>query len=182
MREIEIKLRISSVSQLQKILEEKGCVFSHLVEQEDIVYTKDVGSLEVFLSNTEFLRIRIQSDGKKFLTFKRGKTGLGLDKLEYEFEISDKEACEQFILAIGYKKAVRNFKKRIKTLYHDFEICIDEVENLGSFAEFEKSIADDGNADDAFQDIEALIQSFGLSLETQVKEGYDILLLKKQPI
>ena len=51
-----------------------------------IVYTKDIGSLEVFVSNTEFLRIRTQSNNKIIFTYKRQKSDR-LDKLEYEDNI-----------------------------------------------------------------------------------------------
>lgn len=180
MREIEIKLKIPHGPELRKKFEDLGCAFSHPIEQEDIVYTKNTGNLEIFLSNSEFLRIRTESNSKVIFTYKKdNKAGeRGLDKLEYEFEVGNKDECRSFLDSIGYKEAVRVFKKRTKTRYKDFEICLDEVEHLGFFVEVEKAIPDEGDPEQAFHDIESFIASLGFDLSSQVKDGYDVQILK----
>jgi hypothetical protein len=39
---------------------------------------------------------------------------------------------------LNFKEVVRVVKKRKKTHYKDYEICLDEIENLGTFIEIEK--------------------------------------------
>lgn len=83
------------------------------------------------------------------------------------------------MFAIGYQKAVRNFKKRTKAQFEGYEICLDEVEDLGTFAEFEKGIDDNADSKVTFEEIEAFIVSLGLDIQEQVNDGYDIMLIKK---
>lgn len=76
MREVEIKIKVPDLNGLREKLESLGCQFGDSVEQEDVVYTRNIGSLETFLANSEFLRIRTQSNGKKIFTYKRQRVNV----------------------------------------------------------------------------------------------------------
>ena len=88
--EIEVKAILTDLLVVKKKLESMGCVFSEPVTQDDMVYGAKVGSLEDFLSNDVFLRIRIQGDGKVVLTAKkpRNKSADSLIKQEHEVIVS----------------------------------------------------------------------------------------------
>src|SRR3989344_8336699 len=138
MREIEIKLRVQNLEELEKKLTDSGLVISKEITQDDIVYApKDV--LEPF-SNVKvgdtFMRIRKQN-GVNTLTLKQQR-GVGLDKTEHETKIDNSEEMHQVLLLMGWKPVARVIKKRRKGSMGEYEVCLDEVEELGNFVELEK--------------------------------------------
>jgi predicted adenylyl cyclase CyaB len=74
---------------------------------------------------------------------------------------------------------VRVVKKRKKTHYKDYEICLDEIENLGTFIEIEK-IGNEKDADKIQKDMLDFLDKLRVSKNDIVKKGYDILMLEKQ--
>jgi adenylate cyclase, class 2 len=179
MREVEVKARMRDRALVIKKLESLGCVLSTPVTQKDVIYTKNVGSLEAFNNNDEYLRIRVKGNGKIFFTLKKG-VGNGLDKLEHETEVLNGPEMHEALLVMGYKEAVRVNKTRVTTAYNGCEICIDEVENLGSFIEVEKMV-DDTNVDaEKIQtELFEFLKTLGIAVEDRVRVGYDILMLQK---
>src|SRR3989344_5307654 len=101
MREIEIKLRVNNLDELEKKLTDSGLVISKEVTQDDIVYVpKD--ALDPF-SNVKvgdtFIRIRKQN-GVNTLTLKQQR-GAGLDKTEHETKIENREEVHRMLLLMG---------------------------------------------------------------------------------
>ena len=155
-----------------------GCVFDTAITQEDIVYAKNVGSLKNFRDNDVFLRIRVKNKKKILFTLKKRMTN-DLDAIEHEVEISSKEEMEQALFLMGYKEAVRVNKTRVITHYDTCEICIDDVENLGTFIEMEK-LTKDGDSDKIQEELFKFFESLGISRTDRVMSGYDILMLQEK--
>lgn len=177
MKEIEVKAKLEQKQEVIEKLKNLGCVFNEPVTQKDVVYVKNIGSLEIFKSNDIFLRIRTINNSKILFTVKKRMVN-DLDALEYETEISSKEEMEQALLLMGYKEAIRINKSRLTTHYQNYEIDIDEVDNLGEFIEVEK-LAEDGNSEQIQNELFNILISLGIKPENRVIYGYDILMLNQ---
>jgi adenylate cyclase class 2 len=182
--EIEVKARIEDKDGLVKRLAALGCALSKPISQDDTVFTKKVGKLDEFLSNEEFLRIRIQDDGKVILTAKKpadknNKSKENLVKREYEVEVSSADDARGILEFLGFKEAVSVKKIRQTAHYGKYEICVDEIVGLGSFIELEE-MGDSKQAAANQRDMFAFLMSLGVSPEAQVNKGYDILMIEKQ--
>lgn len=183
--EIEIKARLKDKDAVMEKLAALGCKFSPVKTQDDMVWIEKMGTMEEFLANPVFMRIRIQNNEKVIMTAKKSKTDLkaggasNLVKREHEVVVDSAEEARGILEMLGLKEAVRAVKKRLTTEYGGFEICIDEVENLGAFIELEKI----GEKDDAPQiqkEMSDFLATLGVSADDQVHKGYDILMLEKQ--
>jgi adenylate cyclase class 2 len=178
MKEIEIKAKLINREKIIEKLKSLGCVFEPAITQNDIVYAENIGSLEKFRSNEFFLRLRVKNNSKVFFTTKK-RMANDLDAIEHEVEVSSKPEMEQALLIMGYKEATRVNKTRIITHYDGCEICIDEVENLGTFIEMEK-LTEEGNAEEIQEKLFRFFESIGISREERVMSGYDILMMQKE--
>jgi adenylate cyclase class 2 len=179
--EIEIKARLKDKEAVMQKLAVLGCVFSEPKTQDDMVWVEKMDSLQEFLSNTVFLRIRVEGD-KAILTAKKPKNIAGegnLVKREHETIVDSAEETRAILEMLGLKEAVRTIKKRQKAMCGGYEICIDEVEDLGTFIEVEK-IADEKDADRILEEILEFLAPLGVSAEDKVTKGYDILMIEKK--
>ena len=153
MREIEVKAKVKDKEALIRALEDAGCELGNPIVQEDTVYVRNVGNLETFLSNDYFLRIRECDDGSVYFTFKRPKSNRlpkqdSLDKVEHELKVDSKDACEGILYELGLSKQVYTKKTRRKAKWNGYEICFDEIADLGTFIEIEKMAGEDESMDD----------------------------------
>lgn len=178
-KEIEVKAKVSHFQDLKSKLEDIGCEFSQSTRQEDDVFENFDGDYTTFTSETNFLRIRKEIKNEKtriLFTLKRPQKN-ELDCIEKEVEISDAQEFEDALVLIGYHKAVSVYKNRSKTKYKDMEICLDEVDELGSFIEVEKIT--EGESDDVQEELFTFLESIGVEREDRVMNGYDTLMYKK---
>lgn len=178
MKEIEIKAKLINREKITDNLKQLGCTFEKPITQEDIIYVKNIGSMEAFRSNDVFLRIRLKNKEKILFTIKKRMTN-DLDTIEHEVEISSKTEMEQALFLMGYKEAVRVSKTRVITHHNGCEICIDDVNELGSFIEMEK-LTEDGNSEVIQEELFQFFESIGIDRKDRVHSGYDILMLEKQ--
>jgi adenylate cyclase class 2 len=178
--EIEIKAKLKDSAGVMAKLSAGGCVFSEVKIQDDMVWVQKTGSLEDFLSNSVFLRIRIQDGAKVIMTAKSPKAKQGnesLIKKEHEVVVDSADEARNILSMVGLHEAVRVIKKRRTTHYEGYEICIDEVEGLGTFIELEK-IAEEKDAERIQKEMLAFLDTLGISPEDRVNKGYDILMLE----
>lgn len=174
MKEIEIKAYLKNEAQVIKKLEELGCSLSQPIRQVDTVYTRiPANTLEEYLTNDHFVRIREKSDGKFIFTVKRPLSKEVLTKAEHETEIMNNKELENALFLMGYQVASKVIKVRKTAYYNDIEICIDEVEKLGAFIEVEKM--SDENVDKVRQELHEFLFSLTVSTDDEVRKGYDIL-------
>lgn len=178
MKEIEIKAKLIDKKKLIEKLKSLGCVFEDAIVQNDTVYVENIGSLETFRSNKVFLRIRVKNNSKIILTLKK-RMANDLDAIEHEVDVNSKQEMEQILFLMGYKEAVKINKTRIVTHYNNCEICIDDVENLGTFIEMEK-LTKDGNSEEIQEELFRFFESIGIDRNDRVISGYDVLILQKR--
>ena len=177
MNEIEVKAKVSDLPSLLKRLEELGCILSSPLSQKDRIFIP-IGASIPTKSGEAALRIREQN-GKYLYTVKQTKSN-DLDCIEHEMEVSKEQAVillETFPL-IGFREVEKVAKVRRKTKYNELEICIDEVEELGTFIEVEK-LSTEENGEKVQEELFFFLESLGVKREERALHGYDILLHQK---
>ena len=180
--EIEVKAKLRDKAVAFKKLTDLGCELSAATTQDDMVWVLKTGSLEDFLSNRVFLRIRIQNGDRVILTAKSPKAKQGnesLVKREHEVVVSSASEARNILSMLGLQEAVRVIKKRRTAHYGGYEICMDEVEGLGSFIELEK-MAEEKEAAQIQKEMMDFLMTLGVAPEDQIKKGYDILMLESK--
>ncbi|MDB4939594.1 MAG: putative Adenylyl cyclase CyaB [Candidatus Doudnabacteria bacterium] len=172
MREIEVKARLQDRNKTMKAIKALGCVFNEPIAQSDRIYMlPEYIGLATHQGNV--LRIRVQN-GKALFTLKRSITN-ELDCLEKELAVSDSAVMADIIDLLGYKEYAHVLKTRQKSKYKDYEICLDDVEGLGSFIEVEKLVEE--NIETQEQDkLFEFLAALGISKEDRVMQGYDTLV------
>lgn len=175
MKEIEVKAKVKNKEALIAELNKAGCKLDEQIHQIDTCYAKFVGLVAEYLKSDHFLRIRQINDGRYIFTVKQPMKQ-ALSKIEHETEIKDATQLEQALLLMGYKQANRVEKFRRTAHFKDYEICLDEVTDLGLFIEVEKFSDDD--PDMVRDELYNFLISLGVSKEDEVNEGYDILIMR----
>ena len=179
--EVEVKAIVRDEDALVEKLHTLGCELSNPVLQDDTVWVENVGNLDIFLNNKVFMRIRKQNDDTVLLTAKKSKRLHGNESLvkhEYEVTINSVEQAQGMLHLLGFTQAVQVIKKRQIAHYKDIEICLDEVEGLGTFIELEK-IVPENEAEKTQQELYALLAQLEVIESDIVRKGYDILMLEK---
>lgn len=176
-KEIEVKLKVSDFEKLKDKLIQMGCVLSEPIFQDDITFVDhNYGDYDNFQSGKNILRIR-KSNNKYIFTLKQPQKN-EMDSIERETEITDPEEFKEALILMGYRKAVEVRKVRVKTKYKDYEICLDNVEDLGYFVEVEK-IVDTGDSELIQNELLEFLKTLGLNISERVFNGYDTLIYIK---
>lgn len=180
MREIEIKIKVNNLEALRQKLQEKECVLSEPIKQHDVVYSLK-GSAEEFESAKEgdiILRIRRQNiAGNEVAEFNlKQQRSNEMDNIEYETEIKNPEAMRNILNILGWAPQIEVKKIRQKGKLGEYEICLDEVEELGSYVELEKITDDDVNPEKIREELFRVLESLGLLREDEELKGYDTQL------
>ena len=180
MREIEIKAKIASVESIVDLLTKQGVSVTEPVTQHDRVYGLPgiAGDDE---NTAPWLRIRTETkDGttKNIFTLKRSVTNQ-MDSIEHETEVADDVELERIIEQLSFVPYSDLTKTRQKAKLTDIEICIDTVEELGTFIEAEKLTADDVDYQAVIDELWVVFEALGISRDDEVTDGYDVLMNKK---
>ena len=146
MKEIEITVKCyNSLDEADKILKSKGFKIKESYQLNDIYMKKSTQKLckrniLKVLSNSILIRDIICVDHEnKMLTYKKKeyKNGKVTSEEKFNIKIDDIDNAYKFFLQIGFEKLV-DVKSRL-TVYEkdDYEICFQNVENLGLLIEVE---------------------------------------------
>ena len=183
MHEIEVKARVRDKEALLRALGERGVVLSEPVTEDDTLYALEVGDMKSYNQNANFLRLRVRSDGKTIFTLKhhpdRHEGRADSMPLEHETTVGSRDEIEHMLLLMGYHEAVRVLKSRQKGTLGKWEVCVDEVEGLGSFMELEELAGPDEVAR-VLAEMLAMYEELGIAKEDTYADRYDIALLKKR--
>lgn len=174
MKEIEVKAHLRDEQKVLESLKQLGVELSAPIVQKDRVYfPKDVAFGQGI--KVPALRIR-QQDGTYIFNYKIPDKS-NLDKIEHESEVTEPEAIASICEALGFDLRVKMNKVRRKGNYQNYEICLDQVEYLGSYIEVER-LVEEGDSEQIQQELTEFLLSLGVEKEDQVYEGYDIMLFK----
>lgn len=172
MREIELKFKIENIERILTFLEKQGCEISPMNYQYDTIYVKDLNHVES-TEGSIWLRVRKTND-KIELNYKK-QSAKKMESEEIEFEVSSYEKANSFLKALGFQEWVQVNKKRRYTKYQDYNICIDEVERLGTFMEIELLIEDQTN-EDYEEKILNVAKEMGIDILNRINSHYDTMI------
>jgi len=136
--EIELKLKVGSLPEVEQKLAELGAEF--LAEQLQTDYLFD--DANAALTTTDrCLRLRRQSvagSERFFLTYKGAKEKSNFKKRqEIETEIIEAESTKKLLSALGYEKVLVVEKKRRLWKLGGCSVALDQLPLLGTFVEIE---------------------------------------------
>lgn len=178
-REIEVKARVGNLDQLIQRLQDRGCVLGEPKIQDDTIYTQYDVFVEQRDTPPNVLRIRRQTRGdatKSIFTFKRNQAN-ELDCIERETEITDPTALHDILNFLGYQSVVQVRKSRRSGQLGEYEVCVDQVDDLGDFIELE--MISDADGEQAQSQLWRVLEELGVSPDDRVTQGYDTLLYNK---
>jgi len=145
-KEVEIQVEVERIKPLFDLLEAKG-EFLYESRQIDEYYTPAHRNFAAQKPVAEWLRIRREDKKSNSITYKNWHYENGRNMCfcdEYETEIGDSEQAKLIFNSLNFQKLTIVDKKRRCYRLNDYEIAIDEVENLGSFVELEYKGTDEG--------------------------------------
>lgn len=169
--EIEAKLKVDSLEQIERELNELGAEFVEQQLQTDHYLDDADGALT---KTDRCLRLRRELAGnseRSFLTYKGAKEKDQFKKRrQIEIEIKDVDSVENLLSALGYEKALAFQKKRRNWRLGNCVVALDELPLLGSFVEIE------GPSDEEIADVQT---SLGLAGLPHIAESYALLIERK---
>uniref|UniRef100_A0A7C2ZNI4 Class IV adenylate cyclase n=1 Tax=Ignisphaera aggregans TaxID=334771 RepID=A0A7C2ZNI4_9CREN len=142
MREFEIKVPVTDLSEIELKLKELGAVYSEYKEELD--YYIDARPCVDLASSDSALRLRVLKDLQSGsthseLTFKgpREKHDFAKIRSEITVSVSDPTAMLEIFKKLGFGILAKVYKKRKVYSYGPYKIYLDDVEGLGKFIEVE---------------------------------------------
>lgn len=176
MREIEVKARVADFEPIIQKLESLGCLLSQPILQDDKVFLQNGLGFDDLIPGNNVLRIRRQ--GEKNIFTLKVKGAREMDCIERETEISDTEKLSEILKYLGYYEVVHIRKSRRKCNYQNLEICLDEVDVLGTFIEVEE-LTEEGDGGKIQDKLFDFLVSLGVKKGDRVLSGYDKLMFNK---
>lgn len=168
MREIELKFKVDNFDSILK----KVSDISDVCRQSDTIYVQNLKDTESKESSI-WLRVRKVNDTVEMNLKKQSQKKM--ESEEIEFEVSNYELANQFLMALGYKKWVQVDKKRQYAKFEDINVCMDEVERLGCFVELEILVKEKNEIDYEKKLMNTAV-SLGISPTTRVNSHYDTMI------
>jgi len=176
-KEVEVKARIFDKKLIEEKLQDLECALSEPVRQEDAIYVNHNHPFDQHVPGNQYLRIR-QSNNQALFTVKQPLSN-DLDAIEHEVAIDDAEEMREILLMLGYREEIQVKKYRRKAQYGEYEICLDDVDALGSFIEVEK-ITDEEDSEAVQNELFEFLMSLGIRKEDRIEQGYDTLVYLEQ--
>lgn len=136
--EIETKLKVDSLREIEERLTELGAEFLGEQLQRDYYFDDADRTLTKTDRCLRLRRLLIGRTEKIFLTYKGAKEKSNLKKRqEIEIEVEDIDLAHKLLLALGYEKVLVLEKKRQVWRFGECSVALDELPLLGSFVEIE---------------------------------------------
>ena len=165
--EIEAKIKVESLGPVSEKLKSLGGEFRADVTQRD-TYFDAAGTL---VKSDSGLRLRCQViDGAEeiILTYKGAKqAGKFKSRKEIEVTVNNFDAMAELLAELGYERTIEFEKKRSLWVFQGCEVCLDELEQLGSFVEVEGA---DENT------INSVLERLGLAESEHISKTYSKMI------
>lgn len=172
MREIELKFKVENIEKIISFFEKNNCQMSPITYQYDTIYVKDLDNVKS-TEGSVWLRIR-KNNEKIELNYKK-QSAKKIESEEIEFEVNSYEKANSFLKALGFKEWVQVNKKRQYSKYKDYNICIDDVEKLGTFVEIELLINEQNDINYEEQLLN-IAKEMGINTNNIINSHYDTMI------
>ncbi len=179
MFEVELKFSVDSHEVIRQQLKSLEVMSGSTSDHCDEYFNH---SLLDFAAQDIAFRIRSRAD-EHILTYK----GPNLDQrakvreeIELEFDGSDKDKFRRMLFGIGFHSVAAVNKKRdsIKVSFEgqQIEVCLDDVEGVGTFVELEQVVADKSEIEAAKENLESLAVRLGITSQPTTISYLEMLL------
>lgn len=175
--EIEIQVRVSKKSNLERFLKENA-TFAEECYQKDEYFTPAHRNFVSVKPVVEWLRLR--ESGKGSVTYKRwhyDTDGKSQYCDEYETPVGDVSQMRKILTALDIKPIVTIEKTRRTWRYKDYEIALDHVTSLGDFVEIEYKARSEANPKSITSEMVAFLKQVGCGKIERNFVGYPFMLL-----
>jgi adenylate cyclase, class 2 len=176
MIEVEVKARVTDFHEVKKKLSQMGVLKVKTESQEDIYYNAPHRD---FAQTDEALRIRKipHDDGYEIiLTYKGAKMDdVSKTRKEIEVNVGSREETASILENLGFIPVVTIKKERM--IYHrdDLVICLDDVQDVGTFVEIERGLKEGEDFQDSLKEIFKTYRKLGIT-DGFVRKSYLELL------
>ncbi len=139
MIEVECRIELSrkEFKKIKNSLEDK---ITKELDQADTYYNPPHRDFAITDKGRDFLRVRLNKNKNCELTYKHAKYDEN-NKLERMLEqtvtIDDCQTLKEILETIGFRRYLTVNKKRYVAEIPNFEICLDQIKDLGYFVEIE---------------------------------------------
>jgi len=169
--EIEAKLKVDSLQEVEKRLQQLGARFVAEQLQSDIHFDDSNATLT---NADQCLRLRRQVIGESteyFLTYKGAKEKSNYKKRqEIEIEVNDADSIHKLLSALGYEQKLCVEKNRRLWRLGECEVALDQLRELGDFVEIE-------GPDD--RQIAHVQENLGLAELSNIPKSYASMIMEK---
>ncbi|MEL9940258.1 MAG: class IV adenylate cyclase [Ignisphaera sp.] len=183
MLEVEVKLRVGNLEEIEKRLLDLGAKLIDIVNETD--YYVDLRPCIDLRSKDMALRIResmslLSNSRRCELTFKGSRIG-GYPKARKEIvvEVDSAEKLLEIFKDLGFSKTYTVSKSRRIYRLGSFKIFLDNVKELGSFIEIEADNPEPQSLDTLASEMKRLLSAIGVFGEPEEKTYLEMLLEKK---
>ena len=176
MLEVELKVKIPALDPVRERLKENNAQFLGKVHEHDIYYNaphRDFGLTD------EAVRVRY-TDDHAVVTYKGPKIKkFGLKaREELNFAVECGETFETMLDRLGFTRTLEVNKWRENFKLGPASICLDAVDELGTFAEIE--IITENESDNPTEKIEKIAKEIGVEGEPLLASYLELLLAKRE--
>ena len=182
MIEVEIKIAVNNMFELENELKREGFVKADLVRETDIYFDNEAGS---FRKSDKALRIRqcenmVSNEIISCITYKGPKLDhISMTRKEVEMRIEDAAAGKEILKELGYLPVQPVVKLRQYFQKENMTACLDQVEGLGDFLELEMIVEGDGEREEALAEIVKMLNVLGYGKEDIIRTSYLSMLQRK---
>lgn len=184
MVEVEIRARVNDLQIIKKRLSELGARLLKQEKMADYVFgrAKDLDQDHKIIDGHFSARIREKNDkiSVEFKEIKRAGAGM-----EFSSAVSSLEAGLNFFEKLDFERAFVVAKTREIYEYQGFEICLDDVDQLGSFVEVEHPMKTGKDIEKAFKECQDILHQIAPDAIIEPKKYGDLMqekINKKYPV
>lgn len=175
MNEIEIKIKLKSIDYFINKLHQLGCTLDKAKVQKDVIFIpKDMKEYKI-TEGAVVIRTREENEASTF-TLKR-QSGTNLSSKEFNLGIENSKTLHQMLDLMGFRELVRVNKTRRQGILGKYNICIDDVEQLGCFLELEY-ITDREDFKTIQQEMLTYLNDLGIDTSNRSTVPYDTQIYK----
>jgi adenylate cyclase class 2 len=178
MLEVELKVKVPLLEPIRKHLLEKGAECLGRIHEHDIYYNaphRDFGVTD------EAVRVRYTND-HAVVTYKGAKIKkFGLKaREELNTAVESGDVFEKMLDRLGFTRTTEVNKWRENFRFSRAAICLDEVDELGTFVEIEIMTSDENSHAEA--EIKRIAKEIGVSGEPILASYLELLLSKRSAV